>query len=77
MLVRMAGDRVLQIVGTHLQGHIRGEIEEPRQFPQRLVRPGRAIKPEYLRRAKGEPKDAEKPVMGQNSCGAVTAVYSM
>ena len=78
MVVAVLGHRRLQIGDPGLDRLIEGEVEEPRQFPPRLVRPRWATRPENARGPEREPERGDtSPVRGQPSSGVVTATYSI
>ena len=71
MVVGVLGHRRLQIGDPGLDRLIEGEVEEPREFPQRLVRPRWATRPEDAPGAPSdEPRDeAKKPREGPHLLG--------
>ena len=76
-LVGVCGYRILQVGDPAPHRLVEGEIEEPRELPQRLIRPRRTIKPPDALGSGHEPTRRPTPVMGHASMGAVTAMYSM
>ena len=77
MVVAVLGHRRLQIGHPGLDRLIDGEVEESREFPQRLVRPPCATRPKILGGPNTIPMRRTSPVMGQASTRVVTATYSM
>jgi hypothetical protein len=69
MVVAVRGHRRLQIGDPLLGRLIDGEVEEPREFPPRLIRPPRAAKPPNLRGPEREPNEAPEPRDGPKLLG--------
>ena len=61
MVVGVLGHRLLQIGDPGLDRLIEGEVEEPREFPPRLIRPRWATRPEDAPGPEREPDEADEP----------------
>ena len=59
MVVAVLGHRLLQIGDPGLERLIAGEVEEPREFPPRLIRPPWATRSEEARIPDREPRGAK------------------
>src|SRR6478736_2238617 len=69
MVVAVRGHRRLQIGYPGLDRLIDGEVEEPREFPPRLVRPPCATRPPDARGPERKPDEACEPGDGPRLLG--------
>ncbi len=69
MVVAVLGHRLLQIGDPGLDRLIDGEVEEPGEFPPRLVRPRCAARPPDARGPEHEPDEATEPGDGPKLLG--------